>query len=63
MDDTKISDPRSLLDIEQENVDLKEQLIHQMMTLEQYLQVAQMWYAEKEEDYNPYNDNLDKSFD
>jgi len=35
---------------------LKEQLIHQMMTLEEYLRVAQLWYVEKEEDYNPYNE-------
>lgn len=35
-----------------------------MMTLEQYLRVAQMWYAEQEEDYNPYNlDRLNESFD
>ena len=35
-----------------------------MMTLEQYLRVAQMWYAEQEEDYNPYNLNgLNESFE
>ena len=35
-----------------------------MMTLEQYLRVAQMWYAEQEEDYNPYNpDELNESFE
>ena len=37
VDEDLIEDPRKLNDIEQENVDLKEQLIHQMMTLEQYL--------------------------
>ena len=34
VDEDLIEDPRKLNDIEQENVDLKEQLIHQMMTLE-----------------------------
>ena len=29
--------------------------MHQMMTLEQYLQVAYIWYAEKQEGYNPFN--------
>ena len=27
-----------------------------MMTLEQYLQVAKMWYAEQNEEFNPFND-------
>lgn len=26
-----------------------------MMTLEQYLQVAYIWFAEKQEEYNPFN--------
>ena len=34
IDPDDIHDPRSLIDVEQENVDLKEQFIHQMMTLE-----------------------------
>ena len=40
-------DPRTLNDLEKENIDLKEQMIHQMMTLEQYLSVAGMWLIEK----------------
>ena len=40
-------DPRTLNDLEKENIDLKEQMIHQMMTLEQYLSVASMWLVEK----------------
>ena len=55
IDPDDIHDPRSLYDVEQENIDLKEQFIHQLMTLEQYLRVAQMWYAEQDDDYNPYN--------
>ena len=36
-EDDEIEDPRSLIEIEQENLEIKEQYIHQMMTLEQYL--------------------------
>lgn len=43
----EIEDPRTLNDLEKENIDLKEEMIHQMMTLEQYLGVANMWLAEK----------------
>lgn len=41
-------DPRTLNDLEKENIDLKEEMIHQMMTLEQYLGVANMWLADKQ---------------
>ena len=37
-------------------MDLKDQMIHQMVTLEQYLNVAYMWQEEKEESFNPYED-------
>ena len=40
VDTKEIEDPRALYEIEQENLDLKEQFIHQMMTMEQYFQVA-----------------------
>jgi len=43
----ELDDPRTLKDIEQENIELKEQTIHQMLTLEQYLQVAYLWQAEQ----------------
>ncbi len=54
IDPDDIEDPRTLADIEQENLDLKEQMIHQMMTLEQYLSVAHLWYADKEGNFNPF---------
>lgn len=53
-DPDEIEDPRSLDDIERENLDLKEQTIHMMMTMEQYLAVALVWQAEQEEGYNPF---------
>lgn len=40
-----LQDPRNLSEIEQENIDLKEHFIRQLQTLEEYLVVAQMWYA------------------
>ena len=55
LQEDEIDDPRHLTDIEKENMDLKEQMIHQMMTLEQYLSVAYMWVEEQEPDYNPYD--------
>ena len=39
-------DPRTLKDLEKENIDLKEQMIHQILTLEQYIGVANMWMVE-----------------
>ena len=54
IDPDDIDDPRTLDDIEQENLDLKEQMIHQMMTLEQYLSVAYLWHAENETGFNPF---------
>ena len=50
-----IDDPRALKEIEKENIDLKEQFIRQIMTLEQYFQVAQIWYAEQNEGFNPFD--------
>ena len=43
VDENEMEDPRSLGDVEQENLDLKEQMIHMMMTVEQYLAVACVW--------------------
>lgn len=40
-----IDDPRTYDEIECENLDLKEQLLHQMLTAEQYLAVAHVWLA------------------
>ena len=54
IDPDDMNDPRTLDDIEQENLDLKEQMIHQMMTLEQYLSVAYLWHAENENGFNPF---------
>lgn len=54
VDPKDIDDPRTLGDIERENMDLKEQFLHQMMTLESYMNVAYLWMAEKEEGFNPY---------
>ena len=35
-----------------------------MMTLEQYLQVAYIWFAEKQEEYNPFNSEaMDEEYD
>ena len=59
VDPSEIDDPRDLADIEQENLDLKEQFIYQMMTLESYINVAYLWYAEKEEGFNPYEGPID----
>ena len=36
----QMRDPRNIGDLEEENIDLKQQLIHAMLTLEQYLSVA-----------------------
>lgn len=43
-------DPRDIGDLEQENIDLKEKMIHTMTTLEQYLQIVQVYQKE-----NPYS--------
>lgn len=59
VDPKEIEDPRSLEDIEKENMDLKEQFLHQMMTLESYLNVAYLWMAEQEEGFNPYETTHD----
>ena len=58
VDENEMEDPRSLGDVEQENLDLKEQMIHMMMTVEQYMAVACVWQAEQEEGYNPYEGNF-----
>lgn len=58
VDPDEIEDPRSLTDIEKENLDLKEQMIHMMMTVEQYLAVAYVWQAEKNEGYNPFEGDI-----
>jgi hypothetical protein len=39
-----LDDPRTITDLERENIALKEQMIHQMVTLEQYLSIAYVWY-------------------
>lgn len=41
-----LEDPRNIGDLERENIDLKEQMIHQMVTLEQYLSVAYLWFKD-----------------
>jgi hypothetical protein len=35
-----LDDPRTVGDLERENIDLKESMINQMITMEQYLSVA-----------------------
>jgi len=40
IDPDELDDPRTLDDIEQENMELKEMYLHQMMTLESYLNVG-----------------------
>ena len=47
-----MEDPRSYDDLEKENIDLKEQMIHQVLTLEQYLQVANVWLFENGRDHD-----------
>ena len=44
IDPDEIEDPRSLNEIEQENLDLKEQFVHSMLTLEEYMNVAELWW-------------------
>lgn len=39
-------DPRDVDDLLNENVQLKEQMIEQIMTLDQYKNVAYMWFNE-----------------
>ena len=60
----EMEDPRDFEDIQKENMDLKEQMIHQMMTLEQYLNVATMWIEENDPDFNPFDvfDQICNSF-
>jgi len=41
-----MADPRNIHDLEEENISLKEQMIHAMLTLEQYLSVAYMKFNE-----------------
>lgn len=41
-----MADPRNINDLEEENINLKEQMIHAMLTLEQYLSVAYMKFNE-----------------
>lgn len=53
-EDELVDDPRTLDEIEQENLDLKEMLAHQMVTLESYYNVALLWHAEKENGFNPF---------
>jgi len=43
VNEDEIDDPRTLADIQQENIDLKEQTLQQMLVLEQYLHVAHLW--------------------
>ena len=43
-----IEDPRTLQDVEQENMELKEQLATQLLSVEQYLGVAQLWLIERQ---------------
>lgn len=40
------NDPRTFEDIEQENLQLKEQMIHQIINLEQFLSVAMFKYSQ-----------------
>lgn len=44
--DANLEDPRSLAEVEQENVALKEQFLHSLLTLESYYNVALLWHEE-----------------
>ena len=51
----EIEDPRTLKDIEQENTVLKEQLATQLLSVEQYLGVANLWLLEKYDNKNTFD--------
>lgn len=53
-----VNDPRTVEDLEKENIALKEQMIHQMVTAEQFLSIASVQYKD-----NPRWNNLNHEYE